>query len=91
MQPSLWGHINCCNTSYHNFIIIIIIIIIIMKANIIVTLYIKNVTGGLYTLCLFIALESACAYDVGMLSPGIVSSYRGLDTLQNINKLYFSR
>ena len=30
-------------------IIIIIIIIIIMKAKIIVTLYIKNVTGALYT------------------------------------------
>lgn len=40
---------------------------------------------------LFIALESACAYDIGMQSPGIVSSYRGLDTLQNINKIYFSR
>ena len=36
-------------TLTHFKIIIIIIIIIIMKAKIIVTLYIKNVTGALYT------------------------------------------
>ena len=35
--------------THFKIIIIIIIIIIIMKAKIIVTLYIKNVTGALYT------------------------------------------
>jgi len=58
-----------------------IIIIIIMKAKIIVTLYIKNVTGALYTVnynenTLSVSVSVNAAWNSVVLTPGETTAVR---------------